>query len=113
MPTLPKVLTTADAAGQQLVLVNGQAQAIMTTATGSSRLVNLQTGEAMREFPKPEVPLSDLALAPNNAFVLMSTSDGRTRLINFNDHSPTTKFSFVVFIGSRALVPKSLKYELI
>lgn len=85
MPTLPKVLTTADAAGQQLVLVNGQAQAIMTTATGSSRLVNLQTGEIMREFPKPEVPLSDLALAPNNAFVLMSTSDGRTRLINFND----------------------------
>ena len=85
MPTLPKVLATADAAGQQLVLVNGQAQAIMTTATGSVRLMNLQTGEMMREFPKPEVPLSDLALAPNNSFVLMSTNDGRTRVLNFND----------------------------
>ena len=85
MPTLPKVLATADAAGQQLVLVNGQAQAIMTTAAGSIRLMNLQTGEMIREFPKPEVPLTDLALAPNNAFVLMSTIDGRTRLINFND----------------------------
>lgn len=85
MPSLPKVLSTADAAGQQLVMVNGQAQAIMTTATGSVRLMNLQTGELIREFPKPEVPLSDLAVAPNNAFVLMSTSDGRTRLINFND----------------------------
>ncbi|MFO1000047.1 MAG: WD40 repeat domain-containing protein [Planctomycetaceae bacterium] len=85
MPTLPKVLATGDAAGQQLVLVNGQAQAIMSTATGSVRLLNLQTGETLREFPKPDVPLSDLALSPNNALLLMSTSDGRTRLLNFND----------------------------
>ena len=85
MPTLPKVLATADAAGQQLVMVNGQPQAILTTATGSIRLMNLQTGEALREFPKPDIVLSDLAIAPNNAFVLMSTVDGRTRLVNFND----------------------------
>lgn len=85
MPTLPKVLATADAAGQQLVLVNGQSQAIMTTATGAVRLINLQTGEVLREFPKPEVAMSDLALAPNNSFLLMSTTDGKTRLANFND----------------------------
>ena len=85
MPTLPKMLATADAAGQQLVLVNGQSQAIMTTATGSIRLMNLQTGETLRELPKPEVALSDLAMAPNNAFVLTSTADGKTRLVNFND----------------------------
>ena len=85
MPTLPKVLATADAAGQQLVLVNGQPQAIMTTANGTIRLMNLQTGEALREFPRPEVNVSDVAMAPNNAFVLMSTSQGKTQLVSFND----------------------------
>ena len=34
------------------------------------------------------------------------------RLVNFNDHTPATKFSFFVSICSRTLVPKPLKYEL-
>lgn len=89
MPTLPKVLATSETAGRQLVLVNGQAQAIMTTASNSIQLMHLQTGEVLREFPRPDVAVSDLAMAPNNAFVLISAADGRTRLADFNDGATT------------------------
>ncbi len=85
MPSPPKVLANTDAAGQQLVLVNGQPQTLMTTAMGTITLFNLQTGETLREFPRSEVAMSDLAMAANNAFVLLSSVDGSTRLVNFND----------------------------
>lgn len=85
MPSLPRIAATADAAGLGLEVVAGQPQAVFAAANGSCKLINLQSGEVVREFPPAATQLTDVALSPNNAFLLMNTVDGKSRLINFND----------------------------
>jgi WD40 repeat protein len=85
MPSLPKLVSTADSAGLTLAVVAGQPLSIFADSSGKCRLIQLQTGEVVREFSASVSQLTDVALAPNNSVVLMSTSDGLSSLVNFND----------------------------
>jgi len=85
MPSLPKLVSTAASEGLTMTVVTGQPLAIFADASGQCRLIQLQTGEVVREFPTSVSPLTDLTLSPSNSVVLMSTADGRSKLVNFND----------------------------
>ena len=85
MPSLPKVVATADSAGLSLAVVPGQPLAVFAASSGICRLTQLPTGEVVREFPRVETQLVDVSLSPNSAWILMSTVDGKARLVNFND----------------------------
>ncbi len=86
MPALSKILATADKGGTGLSVVAGQSSVIQSTA-GDCRLINAQTGEVIREFSGSDTLLTDATVAPNNSFLLQSSVDGKSSLVNFSDGS--------------------------
>ncbi|MBM4003302.1 MAG: hypothetical protein FJ295_08445 [Planctomycetes bacterium] len=67
------------------LLVPGQLMSVVATEDKSLRLVDGNTGQIAREFPKQEQATSALAIAPNGGVIAVADEVGRVRMLNFAD----------------------------
>ncbi len=88
LPTpAPKKLVSSDVAGGTIAVLPGQQVAVYALANGLCRLINLVTGEVLREFPQAEGETTQIAVSPTSAWFGRSNTAGRLQLINVNDAS--------------------------
>ena len=67
------------------VLVPGQLMTVVATEDKLLRLVDGNTGQVAREFPKQEQPTSAMAIAPNGGVIAVADEVGRVRMLSFAD----------------------------
>lgn len=73
---------------RDLTVVPGQPLAIVATDDQVTRLIDLNSGKAVRDFPRAEAPISALAIAPNSSLLAIADEAGKTRIVNFADAAP-------------------------
>ena len=90
LPALaPRQLSVLNAAGVMLTVVPGQTQALALAAGQPLRLVNLQTGEQLREFSAMGNDLTRVAISSNAAWLVAGAANGEVRLANTGDAAVT------------------------
>lgn len=85
----PRQLSGLNAAAVMLTVVPGQTQALTLAAGQPLRLVNLQTGEPLREFSGAGNDLTRVALSSNAAWLAAGAANGEVRLANVADAAIT------------------------
>jgi len=85
----PRKLAALNAAGLMLTAVPGQNQAVALATGQPLRLINLQTGEQLREFPLAGNDLNRVAISPNAAWLAAGAANGEVRLANVGDAAVT------------------------
>jgi WD40 repeat protein len=94
LPATPsRLLVTFDTAAQHSELMPGQNVAIVAAAARPPVLINLQSGERIREFPAAGNEVSTLSPAPNAQFIAVGTPAGEIRLLNAGDASLTGRLA--------------------
>ena len=72
-------------AATSMLLVPGQLLAVVATADKVVRLIDLSTGQAIRELSKSELPITKIALSPNAATLAVADESGRIRFASMAD----------------------------
>jgi WD40 repeat protein len=85
----PRQLSVLNAAGVMLTVVPGQTQALALAAGQPLRLVNLQTGEQLREFSAMGNDVTRVAISSNAAWLVAGAANGEVRLANTGDAAVT------------------------
>lgn len=66
----------------RLAVSKSQALALVTTADQSSRLLQLDNGQVVREFPAAGSPVVVTAISPSNSVIAVGDSEGNVRVLN-------------------------------
>ncbi len=68
-----------------LEVMNNQPIAIVVTSDQITRVINLDTGQVVREIAKREKPITAIRLSPNNAVLAIGDDGGRVALVNMTN----------------------------
>jgi WD40 repeat protein len=76
-----------------LEVMNNQSIAVVVTADQVTRIINLDTGQVVREIAKREKPITAIRLSPNNALLAIGDENGRVLLVNMANGEEQGSFS--------------------
>ena len=91
--TLPRQITGISGPILHLEAMNNQPAAVVVTADQITRIINLDTGQVIREIAKREKPITAIRLSPNNALLAMGDEGGRVVLVNMANGEDQGSFS--------------------